>query len=95
MVGPVSNKDIVFLLLIVTGKFGAYFVLLNLTSVISFSHDSHSESEEELSMPSELSQSWCSLLFSGSDGMLLGVCVELIILLTSLLLHGLHLCLSE
>ena len=73
MVVPVSDKDIVLLLLIVTGKFVAYFVLLNLTSVIWFSHDSHSKSEEELSMLSELSESWCSLLFSGSGGVLLDV----------------------
>ena len=32
MVAPVSKKDIVSLLLIVTVKFAAYFVLLNLTS---------------------------------------------------------------
>ena len=37
-------------LLTVTRKFAAYFVLLNLTSIILFSFDSHSESEEELSM---------------------------------------------
>ena len=73
IVAPVSNKDIVFVLLIVTEKFVACFVLLNLNSVISFCHDSHSESEEESSMLSELSRSWCSLLFSGSDGVLLGV----------------------
>ena len=47
MVVPVSNKDIASLLLIVTGKFVAYFVLPNLTSVILFSLDSHSESKEE------------------------------------------------
>ena len=38
-----------------TGKPVAYFVLLNLTLTVSFSHDSYSESEEELSMLSELS----------------------------------------
>ena len=54
---PVSNRDIVSLLLIVTGKFVAYFVLLNLTSIISFSFDSHSESKEESNMLSELSES--------------------------------------
>ena len=75
MVVPVSNKDTVLLLLIVTGKLVAYFLLLNLTSIISFSHDSHSESEEELSMLSELSETQCALLFSGSNGVLLGVCV--------------------
>ena len=96
MVVPVSNKDIVLLLLIVTGKFAAYFMLVNLTSIILFSLDSHSESEEELSMLSELSESRCSLLISGSESVVLYVCVELVISLTlSLLLCGLCLCLSE
>ena len=83
MVAPVSDKDMVLFLLIVTGKFVTYFVLLNLTSITSSSCDSHSISEEELSMPSELSYSWCSLLFLGSDGALLGVQAELITSLTS------------
>ena len=73
MVAPVSNKEIVLFLLIVTGKLTAYFVLLNLTSIILFSLDSHSESEEESSMLSELSESWCSLLISGSDCLSHGV----------------------
>ena len=47
IVAPVSNKGIVLLLLIVAVKVVAYFVLLNLTSIISFSYDSHSESKEE------------------------------------------------
>ena len=34
MVASVSNNNIVLLLLIVTGKFAVYFVLLNLTSII-------------------------------------------------------------
>ena len=34
MAEPVSNKNIVLLLLIVTGKFAAYFVLLTLYSII-------------------------------------------------------------
>ena len=34
IVAPVSNRDIVLFLLIVTGKFAAYFMLLNLTSII-------------------------------------------------------------
>ena len=55
MVAPVSNKDIVLLLLIVTGKFVAYFVMLKLTSIISFSHDSYSKSKKEMSLLSELS----------------------------------------
>ena len=96
MVAPVSSKDMVLFLLIVTGKFVTYFVLLNVTSIILSSHDSHPESKEELSILSELSESQCSLLISGSDGVLLDVHVELITLLTlSLLLHDLHLCLSE
>ena len=49
MVVPVSNKDIVSLLLNVTGKFVAYFVVFNLTSIISFSFDSHSKSKEKSS----------------------------------------------
>ena len=59
------------------------FVLLNLTSLILSSHDSHSESKEELSMLSELSESQCPLLLLGSGGVLLDVCVELITSLTS------------
>ena len=95
IVAPVSNKDIVLLLLTVTGKFAAYFVLLNLTSIISFSFDRHSKSKEELTMLLELSESWCSLLLSGSERVLLDVCVEFVISLSlSLLLHGLFLCLS-
>ena len=86
MVAPMSNKDMVLFLLIITGKFATYFVLLNLTSIILSVHDSHSESKEESSMLSEQSESWCSLLFLGSDGELLGVCVELITSLTSALL---------
>ena len=75
MVVPVSNKDMVSFLLIVTGKIVAYSVLLNLTSTISLAHDSHSESEEELRILSELSESQSSLLFLASDGVLLDVCV--------------------
>ena len=47
MVAPVSNREMVLFLLIVTGKFAAYFILPNLTSIISSACDSHSESEEE------------------------------------------------
>ena len=95
MVVPVSNKDAVLFLLIVTGKCVAYFVLHNLTSIILPSHDSHSESEEEWSMLSGLSESQCSLLLLGSDVVLLDVHVELITsLISSLLLLDLHLCLS-
>ena len=46
-------------------------------------------------MLSELSESWCCLLFLGSDGELIDVCVKLITSLTSqLLLHDLHFYLS-
>ena len=82
MVAPVSNKDIVLLLLTVTGIFTA-FLLLNITSIILFSFDSHSESKEESGMLSELSESWCSLLISDSEKVLLDVCVGLVTLLTS------------
>ena len=70
MVTPVPNRDIVSLLLIVTRKFAAYFVLLNLTLIISYSFDSHSDSEEKSSMLSELSESQCSSLISGSVSVL-------------------------
>ena len=86
---PVSNKDIVLLLTVIR-KGAVYFVLFNLTSIILFSFDSHSESKEESSMLSELSESWCSLLVSGSERVLLDISVGLVTLLTSsLLLHGL------
>ena len=66
MVASVSNREIVLLLLIVTGKFEAYFMLLNLTSIISSAHESYSESEEESMLLSRLSEPWGSLS-SGSD----------------------------
>ena len=95
MVASVSNKDIVLLFLIVTGKVATYFLLLNLTSIL-FSLYSDSKPKEELSMLSDLSESQCSLLFSGSERVFLDVYVELVILSTlSLLLYGLFLCLSE
>ena len=96
MVAPVSNKDIVLLLLTMTRKCAANFVLLNLTLIILFSFAFHFESKEEFSMLSELSESWCSLLILGSEKVSLDVCVELVILLmSSLLLNGLCLCLTE
>ena len=73
MVAPVSNREMVLLLLIVTGKFAAYFLLLNLTSIILSAHDSHSESEEESQLLSGLSESCGSLISSGSDFMFLDV----------------------
>ena len=47
MVASVSNREMVVLLLIVTEKFAAYLILLNLTSIILSAPDSHSESEED------------------------------------------------
>ena len=54
IVAPVSNRDIVLFSLIVTGKFVAYFRLLNLTSIISSVHDSHSESDKQSGLLSGL-----------------------------------------
>ena len=79
---PVSNKEMVLSLLIVTGKFQAYFALLNLTSIISSAHDSHSESDEESRLLSGLSESWGFLISAGSDFVVLDACVCPNILLT-------------
>ena len=96
MVDPVSNRNIVLFLLIVTGKFVAYFMLLNLTSIILSVHDSHSESDEESKVLSGLSELLGSLISSGSDFVLLHVHVCPVILLTwSLGLCVLHVCLSK
>ena len=54
-----------------TGKFVAYLILLNLTSIIWSVCDSHSESEEESGILSGLSESRFSLISSGSDIVLL------------------------
>ena len=62
MVASVSSRDVVLFLLIVTGKFAAYFILLSLNSVISSACDSHSESEEQSRILSELVESQFSLL---------------------------------
>ena len=79
-----------------TRGFAAYFVLLNLTSIILFSFDRHSQSEEKLNMLSELSKLWCSLLISDPERVLSDVCVECVISLSLLLLlHALVLCLLE
>ena len=74
MVTPVSNREMVLLLLIVTGKFAAYFILLNLTSIISSVHNSHSESDEESRLLSELLESWWLLKSSGFDLVVLDAC---------------------
>ena len=57
IVAPVSNRDMALFLLIVTGQFAAYFMLLNLTSIVSSACDSHSESDEESKLISGLSES--------------------------------------
>ena len=54
IVAPVSKKDTVWLLLILTGKLAAYLVSLSLTWLFHFSH---SESETESMILSELSTS--------------------------------------
>ena len=56
IVAPVSNREMMFFLLIVTGKFAAYFILLSLTSVIKSACISHSESDEESRLLSGLSE---------------------------------------
>ena len=71
MIAPVSNREMVLLSLIVTGKFVAHFILLNLTSIISSAHNSHSGSEEESMLLSGLWES-CGYLSSGSDLLVLG-----------------------
>ena len=96
IVAHVSNRDIALFLLIVTGKFAAYFMLPNLTSIISSFHDNHSESDEEARLLSGLSESLESLISSGTDFVFLDVCGCPIILLTWLLvLCDLHVCLFE
>ena len=82
IVVPVSNRDIVLFLLIVTRKFMAYFMLVNLTSIISSVHDSHSESDEESKLLPGLLESWGSLVSSVSDFVFLDDHVCPVILLT-------------
>ena len=60
MVASLSNRDIVLFLLMITGKFVAYLMLLNLALIISSVSDSHSESDEESKFLSGLSESWGS-----------------------------------
>ena len=74
IVVPVSNRHIVLFLLIVTGKFMTYFMLLSLTLIILSVHDSHSESDEGSKLLSGMSESWGFLGSAGSDFVLLGVC---------------------
>ena len=47
-------------------EIAAFFILLNLTSIISSADDSHSKSDEELRLLSGVSESWGSLMSSGS-----------------------------
>ena len=75
MVAPVSNREMVLLLLIVTGKFAVFFILLYLTSIISSAHDSHSESDEESRLLSGLLESCGPLMSSGSDFVVWDACV--------------------
>ena len=82
IVTSVSNRDIVLFLLIVTGKFMAYFMLLNMTSIILSVCDSHSESDKESILLSGLSELWGSLVSSGSQIVHLVVHVCLVISLT-------------
>ena len=82
IVASVSNRDKVFFLIIVTGKCVAYFMLLNLTLIISLVYGSH---YEELILLSGLSEPWVSLVSSGSDCVFLDVHVCPVISLTWLL----------
>ena len=75
MGAPVSNREMVLLVLIMTGKFAAYFILLSLTSIILSVCDSHSESDEESRLLSGLLESWGSLISSASDFVFLDACV--------------------
>ena len=75
MVVPVSNRKMVLLLLTVTQKFAAYFIFLNLTSIILLAHASHFESDEESRLLSGLSESRGSLMSLGSDFVFLEACV--------------------
>ena len=56
MIGPVLNREMVLLLLIVTGKFAVCFILPHLTSMILSAHYNHSESDEESRLLSGLSE---------------------------------------
>ena len=75
MVAPVSNRQMVLLLVIVTGKFAAYFILHNFISIILSVHDSHLASDEESRLLSRLSESWGSLMSPGSNFVVLDACV--------------------
>ena len=95
IVALVSNRDTVLFLLMVSGKFVAYFILLNLASIISSVHDTHSESDEESKLLLGLTESWWSLLSSVSDFEPLNVGICPVISLTwSLELCVLWTCLS-
>ena len=82
IVAPIPNREMVSFSLIVTGKFTAFVMLLNLTSMILSAHDSHSETDKESKLLSGLSESWGSLISSGSDFVFLDAHVSPIISLT-------------
>ena len=95
MVAYVLNREMVLLLLIVMWKFVAYFIFLNLTSMISSTCNSHPESEEESMILSRLSES-CGSLSSCSILVVLSVHIWPIISFTwSFVLWDLHFSLSE
>ena len=79
IVAPVSNREMMLFLLIVTGKFAAYFILLILTSIISSACNSHSESDGESGLLSGLLESLGTLISSGSDFVFLDAHVSSII----------------
>ena len=58
IVAPVSNRGMVLFLLIVTGKFAAYVMLLNLILIFSSVYYSHCESNEDTRLLSGLLESW-------------------------------------
>ena len=76
IVAPVSNRDIVLLSSIVTGKFVAFFMLLDLTLIILLVCDNHSESDEESRLLSGLLELWGPSISSGSDFVFLDVSVS-------------------
>ena len=82
IVAPVSNNDFVWLLLTLTGKLAAYLLLLSLTSIISRSLDSYSESEAESKLISELSTSVSHIVLSLSVGIIWRLLVSEVISLT-------------
>ena len=96
IVAPASNRDIVLFIFIATGKSVAYFMLLNLISIISSVCDSLSEFNEESRLLSGLLESLGSLISFKFQFCVLDVHACPIISLTWwLVLCELHVCLSE